>query len=345
MAGVQRSVGGDGRGVAGRHCRDGGDWFIDRGGKLADRIRSYTAPMAAPQRARLRSSKERVRDYALFVVLVGPNVALLLLFVYRPLADNIRLSFFDWNVSDPSARFVGLSNYTEWFTRSDTRQIVFNTAVFTGAAVVGSMVLGLALAMLLDRPLRGRNLVRSTVFAPFVISGAAVGLAAQFVFDPHFGLIQDLLRRIGVGVPDFYQDARWALFMVTITYVWKNLGYTFVIYLAALQGYAEICWRRPKSTAPAGGPCSVECCCRSCGRPRFLVDHRADQLAAGVRCDQRDDRGPEGTGTTTMVYQVYVETFRNFRAGYGATVATIMFLVLLAVTYYQVRVMDRGQRQ
>lgn len=59
--------------------------------------------MAAPQRARLRSSKERVRDYALFVVLVGPNVALLLLFVYRPLADNIRLSFFDWNVSDPSA--------------------------------------------------------------------------------------------------------------------------------------------------------------------------------------------------------------------------------------------------
>ncbi len=53
---------------------------------------------------------------------------------------------------------------------------------------------------------------------------------------PHFGLIQDLLRRIGSKVPDFYQDARWALFMVTITYVWKNLGYTFVIYLAALQG-------------------------------------------------------------------------------------------------------------
>ena len=56
---------------------------------------------------------------------------------------------------------------------------------------------GLALAMLLDQPLRGRNLVRSTVFAPFVISGAAVGLAAQFVFDPHFGLVQDLLHRLG----------------------------------------------------------------------------------------------------------------------------------------------------
>ena len=98
------------------------------------------------------------------------------------------------------------------------------------------MVLGLVLAMLLDQPLRGRNLVRSTVFAPFVISGAAVGLAAQFVFDPHFGLVQDLLHRVGVGVPDFYQEPHWALFMVTVTYIWKNLGYTFVIYLAALQG-------------------------------------------------------------------------------------------------------------
>ena len=126
-------------------------------------------------------------------------MALLLLFIYRPLADNIRLSFFDWNISDPKAQFVGLSNYAEWFTRSDTRQIVLNTAVFTVAAVVGSMVLGLMLAMLLDQPLRGRNLVRSAVFTPFVISGAAVGLAAQFVFDPHFGLVQDLLHRVGVG--------------------------------------------------------------------------------------------------------------------------------------------------
>ncbi|HTQ22478.1 MAG TPA: sugar ABC transporter permease, partial [Mycobacterium sp.] len=95
--------------------------------------------MTATRRTRRRSS----RDYALFTVLVGPNVALLLLFIYRPLADNIRLSFFDWNISDPTAQFVGLSNYAEWFTRADTRQIVLNTLVFTVAAVVGSMVLGL----------------------------------------------------------------------------------------------------------------------------------------------------------------------------------------------------------
>ncbi|CAM2891804.1 glycerol-3-phosphate ABC transporter permease [Mycobacterium intermedium] len=293
-----------------------------------------------------RSRQRSWQDYALFTILVGPNVALLILFIYRPLADNIRLSFFDWNISDPGADFIGMSNYAEWLTRADTRQIVFNTVVFTGATVIGSMVLGLMLAMLLDQPLRGRNLVRSTVFAPFVISGAAVGLAAQFVFDPHFGLIQDLLHRVGVGVPDFYQRPHWAMFMVTVTYIWKNLGYTFVIYLAALQGV-----RRDLLEAAEIDGASRWGIFRRVLLPQLRPTTFFLSITVLINSLQVFDvinvmtrGGPLGTGTTTMVYQVYLETFRNFRAGYGATIATIMFLVLLAVTYFQVRVMDREQR-
>ncbi|OBA82538.1 glycerol-3-phosphate ABC transporter permease [Mycobacterium sp. 1164966.3] len=287
------------------------------------------------------------RDYVLFAMLVGPNVALLLVFIYRPLADNIRLSFFDWNISDPTAQFVGLSNYAEWFTRADTRQIVFNTAVFTAAAVIGSMGLGLVLAMLLDQPLRGRNLVRSTVFAPFVISGAAVGLAAQFVFDPHFGLIQDLLHRVGAGVPDFYQDPHWAMFMVTVTYIWKNLGYTFVIYLAALQGVRRDLLEAAEIDGASRWSTFYRVLLPQLRPTTFFLSITVliNSLQVFDVINVMTRGGPLGTGTTTMVFQVYLETFRNFRAGYGATVATIMFLVLLAITYYQVRVMDRGQRQ
>ncbi|MFV0493860.1 carbohydrate ABC transporter permease [Mycobacterium sp.] len=304
------------------------------------------APLApVTQRPGRRAVRERLRDYALFLALVGPNVVLLLLFVYRPLADNIRLSFFDWNISDPKAEFVGFANYAEWFTHPDTIRIVFNTAVFTLAAVVGSMVLGLGLAMLLDQHLRGRNLVRSLVFAPFVISGAAVGLAAQFVFDPHFGLVQDLLHRVGAPVPDFYQDAHWALFMVTVTYVWKNLGYTFVIYLAALQGVLRDLLEAAEIDG-AGRWTTFRRVLLPQLRPTtfFLsITVLINSLQVFDIINVMTRGGPEGTGTTTMVFQVYLETFRNFRAGYGATVATIMFLVLLGITYYQVRVMDRDQ--
>jgi len=293
-----------------------------------------------------RRADRRWGEWLLASALLLPNLALLAVFTYRPLVDNIRLSFTDWNISAPVARAVGFSNYTEWFGREDTRLIARNTLLFTVTTVVVSMGLGLALAILLDQKLRGRNVVRSIVFAPFVVSGAAIGVAFQFVFDPSFGLIRDLGARLGAQLPDFYQQSGWALFMVTVTYIWKNLGYTFVIYLAALQARradldeaAEIdgasSWTRfTKILLPQLRPTTF-----------FLsitVLLNSVQVFDIINVMTRG--GPVGTGTTTLVYQVYQETFVNNRAGYGATVATIMFVVLLTITVLQVRVMDRPQR-
>ncbi len=293
-----------------------------------------------------RRSSGRAWEWSLAALLLLPNLVLLIVFTYRPLLDNIRLSFTDWNISSPIANPVGLSNYIEWFGRDDTKIIVRNTLVFTVATVGISMAVGLGLALLLDQKLRGRNLVRSVVFAPFVISGAAIGIAFQFVFDPNYGLIRDLLVRVGLGVPDFYQEPGWALFMVTVTYIWKNIGYTFVIYLAALQGRradldeaAEIdgasAWTRFRRVLmPQLRPTTF-----------FLsitVLLSSVQVFDIINVMTRG--GPQGNATTTLVYQVYQETFVNQRAGYGATVATVMFVILLAVTVVQVRFMDRGKK-
>ncbi|TRW44265.1 sugar ABC transporter permease [Georgenia yuyongxinii] len=291
----------------------------------------------------VRRRRTSWRQTGLAALLLAPNLVLLLLFTYRPLLDNIRLSFFDWNISSPTATFIGFGNYVEWFNNPVSWQIVRTTVVFTVFAVVGSMVLGLVLALLLDQKLRGRNIVRSMVFAPYVIAGAAVGVAFQFVFDPGFGLIQDLLGRFGVEAPNFYQRPGWALFMITATYVWKNLGYTFVIYLAALQARradldeaAEIdgtrAWRKFwRVTLPQLRPTtfflSVTVLLNS-----FQVFDIIEVMTGG---------GPFGTATTTLVYQVYQETFVNNRAGYGAAVATVMFLAVLLITVLQVRLQDK----
>lgn len=291
--------------------------------------------------------EHRSRDALIAAALLLPNVALLLVFTYRPMLDNIRLSFTEWNIASPTATFIGWDNYGEWFTSDGSRTVLWNTVVFTGAAVIGSMVLGLMLALLLDQKLRGRNAVRSLVFAPFVLAGAAVGVAFQFVFDPTFGLVQDLLGRAGVESPAFYQDRSWALFMVTVTYVWKNLGYTFVIYLAALQGRrvdldeaAEIdgasAWARfRKITWPQLRPATFF----------LLITVLLNTFQVFDVIHTMTRGGPLGDGTTTMVYQVYQETFVNNRAGYGATVASIMFVALLVITLAQVFVMERGRQR
>jgi sn-glycerol 3-phosphate transport system permease protein len=285
------------------------------------------------------------RDVLLAMAFLLPNLVLLAVFTYRPLLDNIRLSFTSWNISSPLASWIGFDNYVEYFTSGDTVTVVKNTVIFTSSAVVGTMVLGLALALLLDQKLFGRDAVRSLVFAPFVLAGAAVGVAFQFVFDPTFGLVQDLLDRVGITAPAFYQDPDWALFMVTVTYIWKNLGYTFVIYLAALQARrseldeaAEIdaasTWTKFRHvTWPQLRPATFF----------LLITVLLNSFQVFDVISTMTRGGPLGNGTTTMVYQIYQETFVNQRAGYGATVATIMFLALLVITLFQVRVMERGR--
>ena len=281
-----------------------------------------------------KAARNRHKEWLLAAALLAPNLILLAVFTYRPLLDNIRLSFFNWNISSPTSTFVGLDNYVEWFSREDTKTIVLNTVVFTFFAVIGSMVIGLALALLLNQNIKGRSFARSVVFAPYAISGAAIGIAFQFVFDPNFGLIQDMLGWFGIDSPNFYAVPGWAMFMVTFTFVWKNLGYTFVIYLAALQGLDKELdeaaaidgtgrWRKFwRVTMPQLRNTTF-----------FLsitVLLNSVQVFDIINVMTRG--GPQGNGTQTLVFQIYNETFVNFRAGYGATAATILFLILLIIT-------------
>ena len=208
---------------------------IEQANSTADSV----AGELSSEQLRKRAESKKRQEWWLAWALLAPNLILLGIFTFRPLLDNIRLSFYNWNISSPTSTFIGFRNYIEWFTRDDTYVILKNTAIFTFFAVLGSMVLGLLLALLLDQKLHGRNFTRSVVFAPYAIAGAAIGVAFQFIFDPSFGLVQELLSWIGKTAPNFYAQPGWAMFMVTFTFVWKNLGYTFVIYLAALQGLSK----------------------------------------------------------------------------------------------------------
>lgn len=286
------------------------------------------------------------KQMLLAAALVLPNLILLVIFTYRPLIDNIRISFFNWNISSPRMKFVGLDNYIEWFTAPETKTVVFNTVVFTFFAVAGSMMIGLALALLLDQKLFGRSAVRSMVFAPYVIAGAAIGVAFQFVFDPNYGLIQYFLGWFGIESPNFYQESKWALFMITTTYVWKNVGYVFVIYLAALQG------RRKDldEAAEIDGTPPMRRFFRVVmpqlrGTTFFLsITVLLNSFQVFDIINAMTKGGPFGYGTSTMVFQVYQETFVNSRAGYGAAVATIMFLVVLVITAIQVYYQEKGDK-
>ncbi|MFD7310326.1 carbohydrate ABC transporter permease [Promicromonospora sp. NPDC059942] len=295
-----------------------------------------TAPQR-PRRSRLAAGRRRT---ALLwaLLLAGPNIALLLVFVYRPLVESLYLSTLQWNLGSPTARFVGLGNYVEWFTAPTTGRVVTTTLVFTVATVGGAMVLGLGLALLLNRRLRGRGVARTVAFAPYVLGGFAVGILWLFMFDPRYGLIQEVLGWVGIASPDWYTSRPWPLVMVIVVYLWKNLGYVALIYLAGLQAVPQDL----KDAAAIDGASAARTL-RSVVLPLLtpttfflLVTMLLSSLQSFDTIKAMTQGGPLGS-TTTLMYSIYVESFVNGRAGYASAVATVLFLVLLAVTAVQLR--------
>jgi sn-glycerol 3-phosphate transport system permease protein len=298
-----------------------------------------TRPAVRPRAARPRS---RLRNWLLFAVLAGPNIALLLIFTYRPLLQSFFYSTLQWNLGSSTAIPVGLGNYVDWITDPGTSATLAITAIFTIATVGGGMVLGLLLALLLNRKLRFRGVARTIVVAPYVLSGVAVGLLWLFVFDPSFGVLSALLRLLGMPSPDWYTDPHWALAMVIIVYLWKNVGYVAIIYLAGLQAVpqdllesASLDGASPTRSffsvvLPLLGPTTF-----FLGITTLLSSLQSFDIIRAMT------RGGPLEGTTTMMYQIYQEGFVAGRAGYSSAVATILFVILFVITIAQLRFVER----
>jgi sn-glycerol 3-phosphate transport system permease protein len=304
-------------------------------------VRRARVHRASRSRPRPRS-RNRLRNWLLFVVLAGPNIALLVIFTYRPLVQSVYLSTLQWNLGSPTAIPVGPANYADWFSDPGTPRTLAVTAIFTLATVGGGMVLGLLLAVLLNRKLRFRGAARTIVMAPYVLSGVAVGLLWLFVFDPNFGVLSALLRMLGIGSPDWYTNPQWALVMVIVVYLWKNVGYVALIYLAGLQAVPRDLLEAASLDGASPIRSFVSVVLPMLGPTTFFlgITTLLTSLQSFDIIRAMTNGGPL-EGTTTMMYQIYLEGFANGRAGYSSAIATILFLVLFAITVVQLRFVER----
>ncbi len=286
--------------------------------------------------------RNQLRNWLLFAVLAGPNIALLVVFTYRPLLQSFFLSTLQWNLGSPTAIPVGLANYADFFSDPGTPRMLAITGIFTLATVGGGMVLGLLLAVLLNRKLRLRGAARTIVVAPYVLSGVAVGLLWLFVFDPNFGVLSALLRIVGIGSPDWYTNPQWALVMIIIVYLWKNVGYVALIYLAGLQAVPRDLLEAASLDGASPIRSFVSVVLPLLGPTTFFLSITTllTSLQSFDIIRAMTNGGPL-EGTTTMMYQIYLEGFAAGRAGYSSAIATVLFLVLFAITVVQLRFVER----
>jgi sn-glycerol 3-phosphate transport system permease protein len=281
-------------------------------------------------------------EYGLFLLFAAPNLILLSLFVYRPLIETFRFSFYDWDLISPVKTAVGFDNYSEYFSDATNRYIIRNTLVFSAGTVFGTLLIGLGLALLLNEKLFGRNAARTVIFAPFVVSGAAIGIVWLFVFDPRFGLVSAVLSRVGLDSPNWYNDPNYAMPMIIIVFVWKNLGYATVVYIAGLQTIPRELYEAAKVDGAGGLTRLWHVTLPHLSPMTFflLVTTILSSMQVFDIIRVMTQGGPLDA-TKTMVYQIYEEGFVNFRVGNASTIASVLFIFLLGITWLQVRFLER----
>jgi ABC-type sugar transport system permease subunit len=292
----------------------------------------------------VRSRRRRgiARENLWFLAFLGPNLLLLSLFTYWPLVRNAWLSLYRWDLISAYRPFVGLENYRYVFTSPEAGTIFRNTLVFTVGTVGGTMLLGLGVALLLNQKLLGRSVARTVLFAPFVVSGVAIAIVWLFVFDPNFGLLQQVLSQVGVTSPNWFRDPTWAMPAVIIVYIWKNLGYAVVIYLAGLQAVPEDLHEAAKVDGAGALHRFWHVTLPHLSPVLFfvLVTSIISSLQAFDIINVMTQGGPVNS-TTTLIYKMYQEGFVALNAGRAAAYSVVLFALMLVVTVLQLRFLER----
>lgn len=290
-----------------------------------------------------RPSKAERNEWLLFMLLVGPNLLLFAIFVYWPLIYSGYLSTVRWDMLAPIKKFVGLNNYIELFTSPVFGKIVWNTVVFTVSSVALTCVIGLAVALLLNLPLRGRNVVRSIVFSPVMLSGAAIGIVWIYIFDYRYGLIQSLISPLGLQSPRWLLDTHWTMAAVIIVHVWKTLGYAVVIYLAGLQAIQRELYEAALVDGANGWDRFLNVTVPGLSPVIFflVITTVLNGFQSFDIIKVMTDGGPIDA-TKTLIYYLYQEGFVGFNAGRAGVAAVVLFVAMLIFTLVQMRTSERS---
>jgi len=257
------------------------------------------------------------------------------LFGVAPIVWSIVLSFQSNDLVTPGT-WVGFANYAALFKDPMFAASVRRTIIYTLLFVPIVTVVALALAVALDRRLRGMRFYRTAVFAPVVTSTVATAIMFNWLLDPDFGIVNAALVKLGLPAQGFFQSPSQALYCIVAMTVWGWLGFAVIIFLAALQGVPKELmeaaaidgatrWRAFRRVQlPMLGPATL-----------FLViwlSINALQLFDEIYVTTR---GGPLQATTVVVYYLYVQAFQLFEAGYATAIAYILFLGILVLTVVQ----------
>jgi len=309
-------------------------------------VLSSLASIAAQrqQRRPALSGRTRLRagDQLTAWAFVTPAVVVIGLFGLAPIVWTAVLSFQNNNLFTQGSPFVGLSNYRKMVHDPVVGQAIEHTIVYTALFVPGTMLVGLVLAVAMNRKIRGMAFYRTAAFATIAISTISEAIVFLWLFDPNYGVVNYAFHLLHIPQQQFVNSTSEALFVIVVMTIWGWTGFAVVIYLAALQSIPQVLTEAAaidgagrwatfrRVTLPLLSPASL----------LLLVYLTINALQLFDEVYQTTRGGPL-TSTYVLVYYLYQQAFGgqgNFDYGYASAIAYFLFVIVIVFTAIQFRI-------
>jgi multiple sugar transport system permease protein len=277
------------------------------------------------------------RKAMLGYLFILPTILGILVFTVGPVIAALALSFFSWDVITP-ASYVGLTNYHVLTLDPEIPVAFHNTATFVVLAVTLQIVVGLTLALQVRRrmPIWLRYYFRSAFFIPLLTAGATISIVMAYVFNDDFGIVNYYLGVIGLPRVPWLTNSNWAMITIVLTYVWQQLGFTFILFTGGLNNISREILEAADVDGAGGWTRLWRITIPMISPTIFFV-----AVIGIIGALQVFDipyvmtNGGPGDATLTVVMVIYRAAFQNLQIGYGSAVAMLLFLVIMAVTGVQ----------
>ena len=278
-------------------------------------------------------------ERTLAVLLLMPTALLLALIIVYPVCRLIWTSFQNLSLtSGAPAAFAGLENYSLMLEDPVFWETTWNTILITLITVPGALLVGMALALMANLPFKVKWPVRLSLLIPWALPLSFAGLIFAWFFHSEYGVVNDVLRRIGIEGVIWFNSARWAFAAICLTIIWKTSSFMALIILAGLQTI-------PRSLYEAA---DVD----GAGRLRQFFEITLPLLKPAIvvalifrtiTALQTFDipftmtRGGPGTSTATLAMYIHQNTVDFLDLGYGSALAVVMFALSMGITAVYLR--------
>lgn len=239
-------------------------------------------------------------------------------------------SLLDYDLIKRTKEFAGLKNFRKLAKNTQFLESLSFTVKFTVISILAIIVLGVAIALLLKQEFGGRKLIRTIVLIPWGLSTIVVSIAALWAFDDTYGIVNDLIRRIGFSGYHFtwLADKTGAQMAVIIVNIWKNVSFFAIIMLAAFQGIPSEIFESAKIDGANGWKTLFHVSLPYVMRTfvMMIIFVGVSQINSFEIVYAMTKGGP-GTTTSLLAYRLYMEATKNMNYGMASAITVVMFAV------------------